>query len=870
MVNNQPPGFRLGPIDSRTKATAKFSLSTDAHRGKHSLLIERTNADNGYSLRLKIPTFPPATPPRKLAFVCWTKPVVNNSTGKHSLPHLRWQAFTPAWTGACRRLRATEPDPYAATWGKTAFLLLQSPDVTLKHFRFMIQAKEPGDTILIDNVACYDVTGWSKSDISAIMKHEQNPVPAEAVNKLPFTPGNLLQNSSFELDLSGGWSIPGPTPPEQLRMIDSTMAHQGKSSLRLEFPAKGSQALTGRFRPVHIGQTYTLSAWVRTQTSDTTVTLGFENGYVPQGGSAHRNKISKLIKPDEWQRLEVSGITKAGPADAYGIRIRATGSSAGAVWIDSVQFEEGPARPYAPCQPLEASIHLPNLTGISTWDSPVQYTIQVVNYTSESIEAKLQTQTGDFWGRTTGKITIPQHLFNTGVTKIKRSHQTQTRGSQRLQLYINNRKQLEDEATLTVVPPIRYPSQHAPSRFGQHTKLKPWEMGVAKKLGSCWLRMHDVDFCLSWDQAEPEQGKWVWADRKIDLALQSGFNVLGVLGRTPGWALKPDGDSRKPTGGWFYPSDLKGWANYVETVTRHYRGKIDIWEIWNEPYSFGVYDGTKYSALAHAAYAAANRGNPDCTILGFCTHAGVTAFNRDALAGGTMKACDEVSYHCYTRDGTDAYERGTELQRVLGIKESGKKVWMTEGMGGYTSSWHSYLLDAVNDPYSREPGAPKLSGEKAALTGARAIANILVAGAEKTFWYWSPWESSSALRPDRYTWFEYDGQLKPHAAAYAVAAYFLDGTHSVQRITVGDHLIVCLFERDGDAIAVLWNEGNDHSTISLSSSMEKTKPPIQFFDMMGNPLKATNDKLTINAHPIYVYAEGMAAQKLTELLEKNK
>jgi hypothetical protein len=225
-----------------------------------------------------------------------------------------------------------------------------------------------------------------------------------------------------------------------------------------------------------------------------------------------------------------------------------------------------------------------------------------------------------------------------------------------------------------------------------------------------------------------------------------------------------------------------------------------------------------------------------------------------------------ISYHCYTRDGIDAYQRGIEVREVLGLADGEKKVWMSEGMGGYTFSWHSFLVDAVNDPYSRRPGAPTFSSETAAVSGARAIANILAAGAEKTFWYWSPWESASSLRPDRYTWFEYDGQLKPYAAAYAVSAHFLDGTRSVGRITAREHLPVCLFERGEEAVAVLWWESDGQTTVVLRQRADQPGRPLQAFDVMGNPLNPTGGKLTIGSHPLYIYAVGRRASDLPALL----
>ncbi|MFA7174274.1 MAG: hypothetical protein WC340_12865 [Kiritimatiellia bacterium] len=862
-VQGQPPGFRCSAIDSQSKAT--FELSTNAYSGKYALYIKRSNTHNAYALWLKIPPIKAAQPPKKIAFVYRVKSP--SLDGQLSGAYLTWQSFTPEWSGACKLLQIVDPDPYASTWGKCALLLQLLPDTSLERFRFRVNAKSSGDSILIDDMACYDVTDWPPKAVSVLMKREQNSVSASATDKYPFIKGNLLQNSSFELGLSGGWSIPGPTPPEQMRMVDSTLAYHGKSSLRLDYAAGERLRLTGKFCPIRINQTHTLSAWLRSTVPGATVTIGFENGFVPQDSGPHNLAISKVINPGVWQRIQVSGVTRAGPENAYGVTISASGATAGSILVDSVQFEEGPAAsPYAARRSLEAALLPFESSGLSLWNQPVQYKVHVVNHTTKAITARLEVKTFDFEGRQVHSVVFKPNSFSAGVTVINRSEDYKTRGAQRLRLYIDENKEIEDEITLTVVPPVRYPSGSAASRFGQHVKLEPWELGIAKQLGACWVRMHDVDFCLSWDQAEPEPGKWIWADSKIDFARKSGVEVLGVLGRTPGWLLKPDNKSAR--GGWFYPPDLTAWGNYVENVTRHYRGRVNIWEIWNEPYGFGIYDGTKYSALAKAAYTAAKRGNPDCEILGFCTHAAATAFNRHALAGGTMQACDLISYHCYTPDGTNAYERGMAVREVLGLQAGGKKVWMTEGMGGYTYSWHSMLVDAVDDPYSRKPGAPIFSAESAAITGVRAIANILVAGTEKIFWYWSPWETTSSIRPDRYSWFEYDGQLKPHAAAYAVAAYFLDGSQSVERIVIDDNLVVCLFERGDETVAVLWREDDKQSTISLSSLLGQPEKHLRAFNIMGNPLTLKDGDVTVKAQPLYLHLSGFDSSILGALLKK--
>lgn len=184
------------------------------------------------------------------------------------------------------------------------------------------------------------------------------------------------------------------------------------------------------------------------------------------------------------------------------------------------------------------------------------------------------------------------------------------------------------------------------------------------------------------------------------------------------------------------------------------------------------------------------------------------------------------------------------MQDVLGLADTGKPLWHTEGLGGYTRTWHSYVVDAVDDPYSRRPGAPTFAPEDAAEAGVRAMANILAAGAEKVFWYWSPWEDGGSIRPDRYTWFEFDGQLKPHAAAYATCAWFLEDGDPIGRVET-DAVTVCLFARGDDAVAVAWAASEAGTALPLPK--EATA-----YDLMGSRIEPETGVLALSTSPVYV------------------
>ncbi len=863
----QPPGFSLAPFDSRTTAAGSFELVDNGHTGRRALKVSRSNSDSGYALNIMIPTFEPSTAPRRLLLLCWVKRAGDHRDGV--APCLEHQVFTPQWYGACKSLRTTAPHPYSDGWSKQAVLLEQLPEKTIKYLRFAIEVGRPGDGLIIDDVELYDVTSWSQPDIDAMMKPSDEGQADVPTDTQPARQGNLLENSSFELGLARGWSIQGPLPEEQLKSIDPSVARHGRTSLRLSVTPGQTVRLTGKFLSVRPHQTHTLSAWVRSDVQNASVSLSFENGYVPDHGSPHRVAVHASPPMNGWRRLSATGVTQPGPRDAYAVIITATGPTSGNVWVDAVQYEEGPLTDYRPRDTIEAALSLPDPTGISTWDTDVRYAVHIANWGLQAVPVKLRTEVRDFWNRPVDRPRISDVSARPGLTTVDRSHAVGARGSLRMKLWIDARQAPEDEATLTIVPEPKFPGRHPDSQFGQHARLEPWQLGVAKRLGAGWVRLHDVETCLSWDGSEPQPGQWVWADEKIQAAHRAGLEVLGVFGRPPAWAAD-ERSKRTSTTGWFYPSDLNLWARYIETVARHYRGKVNVWEIWNEPCwaGFGMDgDGTRYAALAKVTYAAAKKGNPDCTVLGLVTSEAAPAFNRAALAGGAMQACDIVSWHIYTGRGTDVLGRGRLLREMLGLDRVRKDLWMTEGIGGYTRTWHSLLIDAVDDPYSRQPQAPKLTGEQAAVAGAIAIAGVLGGDSKKVFWYWSPWEGSGSIRPDRYTWFEYDGQLKPHAAACAVSAHFLDGTTPHRCLSLPNGLTACLFKQGTSAVAVLWGRGDGKSQLVLPDSSTQPALRLEVFDVMGNPILIREAGQITDRWPMYVTAKGAQPSDLAAIFK---
>ena len=121
-----------------------------------------------------------------------------------------------------------------------------------------------------------------------------------------------------------------------------------------------------------------------------------------------------------------------------------------------------------------------------------------------------------------------------------------------------------------------------------------------------------------------------------------GLRLLGELGTAPEWASYFDPVIRCDSGyfkNYFAPRRPEEFARYARTVAQRYRGVIDEWFLWNEPwyapfFAFG-YDKTgkknpsrywsapdapeQYAALSAAAYDAVKEVNPDAVVCGFNT-----------------------------------------------------------------------------------------------------------------------------------------------------------------------------------------------------------------------------------------------------------
>ena len=243
-----------------------------------------------------------------------------------------------------------------------------------------------------------------------------------------------------------------------------------------------------------------------------------------------------------------------------------------------------------------------------------------------------------------------------------------------------------------------------------------------KQLGIAYIRRG-----FNWEGVEKEKGVYDFTtlDQVVAEAQEHGLTVLGCLAFGNKLYAPVTTDEGRAA-----------YATYAATVVGHFRGKVAMWELWNEPNvrTFWGKHGKanspqyaeEYTALVKAAVPAMRAAVPDCTILA----GSVSCFGWNATdpwmetcfrSGMLSSGIDGWTAHPYSlkrpEDYGAAYANARALMAkygtVLPILNSergypiGKEL---EGFAGVASSdksdqyqfqaWHfvrQYMNDLMND-----------------------------------------------------------------------------------------------------------------------------------------------------------------------------
>jgi hypothetical protein len=197
-----------------------------------------------------------------------------------------------------------------------------------------------------------------------------------------------------------------------------------------------------------------------------------------------------------------------------------------------------------------------------------------------------------------------------------------------------------------------------------------------------------VRFDVAWRGLEPERGRYAYLDKLdaiVDAAVARGIRPVITVAETPGWA----------NGGadaWVPPDDPDDYASFIGMLAKRYAGRVDAWEVWNEP-DIKLFwrpqpDAARYATLLIKASDAIRAANPRATVVGGSIAFGNVAFVRALYDHGAKGSFDALSVHPYTLthapdDESDRYYSLTAVvddvhDAMVEAGDGATPIWITE------------------------------------------------------------------------------------------------------------------------------------------------------------------------------------------------
>lgn len=294
------------------------------------------------------------------------------------------------------------------------------------------------------------------------------------------------------------------------------------------------------------------------------------------------------------------------------------------------------------------------------------------------------------------------------------------------------------------------------------------------------------DAGLGWPELEPNQGQWQFArlDHFVALAQQHGTSLLLPLGFSPEWARGPYLRSTAP------PQSMDAWRTYVRTVVSRYKGRIQAYEIWNEPNLKDFWTGTidqmvtltkEASQIIHAVDSKAIVVSPSATA-----DFGIPWFEEFLKKGGGQYV-DVIGYHFYV--GKLPEELVPLIQRVREVISQNaltdKPLWNTE------QGWIA----------AARPDSEEIAGALLA----RAYILAWATGVQRFYWY--AWDNQLM---GIITYNEAERRVTPAGHAYENMQQWLVGTRMDRCKESAEHNWICELNRGGNKEWLVWNPQGNH------------------------------------------------------------
>lgn len=667
---------------------------------------------------------------------------------------------------------------------------------------------------------------------------------------------NLLRNSRFPAGIPSGWNLG--------RECDSAMAATDAAKIG----PSGSPALRLMTLPT---------------ATDTPCTLYSEPFSVAEPTQPHRAALSftgsgrwrvsvlqqgreiatkELAPTGDWSRDSLA-FQPSLTARCFSLKITGTGT----LWIDSLAAYAGAAdRPYESAGACEVAL-APTASEIAETRIQFEDEPATVAYVVSGAHrgGVLKATVSDVHGQTKPLPDVALAGSDNAVSGTLNAavFPEAPFGQFRIESWVERDGQKLSPINELVITRLRRPifwGKDAPdSPFGGHALAVDRTLRILKSGGINWARLHDAGTeYTGWYWLEPQPGVWKFRDDAIAHYRSNHLKLYAQLGSAPKWASYLS--TSTATGYfsvWFQPLTLDPYANYVKTLVTHYRGVIDEYFVWNEPWNIGwwavAYDKNHvandgyitsehpqadFAKMAKVAYDTAKAVDPAIKISSFPINAG--AWGKGLIDAGGAANTDIIDYHCYLSQPTgfpgDAAEVDYAKTTSYLTQQTGaisKPVYMGEGQGGgeghesgeastdYTGIYHYSV------PFTSADDSIRMANQTVTFE-----LSLLAQKVSRFFIYSSHCYQSLGTSAFNNALLCNDGYPHPSLAAHSNFAWHVEGKKHQKTITVAAGVTAYLFQGDRGAVAVLSPRAG-HAVYTVPTSAT-----ITVRDLFGNPLPA--------------------------------
>ena len=682
-------------------------------------------------------------------------------------------------------------------------------------------------TVRLDNIRLEEIVG---------------PLPEGA----PPVSGNLVPNASFENDWDG-WFVRG-----EIDFLEVDDAPHGNRAASLT----GKSVLSTSWLRLSQQADYLLRVRARARTDPAELRVGFSNYIFPRGGSAGKSERVRLRPEQGWQTVSFRWRPPASAGKItewaeYFVNLQNPGSFDGTLLVDAVEVRavlpEDDLNLFEPAAPVELAVFTNMPQNVATRGEAVELRVRATGVLEQARLRILDEQDRE-------TTTVPVVLADGRCGSVVLSDLPCGYWRLLAEPVAPRSDVLPGETLLAVVPVMPdVPVQRW--TYGAHVPLDSAIRRACWKLGLRWDRLHDTGKETKWHVVQPEPETWRFADERIDERLSTGHMLIGSIAELPAWAPRakvhpktgkplPKGHSRGNVG--MTEETFPFWEEYARRCAERWRGRIETWEITNEPNLSGMRP-RDYVRLFDAAARGIRRGNPDATIvsLGGATPPG-SAWISETIAAGALKQADALSFHGYGNTtwscipGPESLIASVRAVQAL-AREAGKPNLpiLDSECGVDVQTWFS--------KYHVPHGGDSLA---AARMFPKSVAAVRAAGLERVCYY-SATGTTHAGDAGLRGFSDFNGVMKVTVVPLAVAISLLEGTEFVARRpgSADEGIVDLTFRGRGRRVRMLWSLGEGAEAVVPAGAG-------RLVSMWGREVApgaphAGGLKLTLTPEPVY-------------------